>query len=123
MCLLSSPASKFGVADAPLSAANARNHVVDTVARARGGVVHTRGITAMWAAPPGAHLGHHSTQHCPTWGHHRLQTCLATAALATALATTAYLATSGWDGRDWTWTVGLSVPWMLRPTGPTARLK
>ena len=66
MCLLSSPASKFGVADAPLSAANARNHVVDTVARARGGVVHTRGITSH--SPGGASCAPVMPQVGPTWG-------------------------------------------------------
>ena len=47
-------------------------HVVDTVARARGEVVHTPGITAMWPAPPGAHVGHHRVRTSPRWGHHTL---------------------------------------------------
>ena len=43
---------------------------MDTVARARGEVVHTPGITGMWPAPPGAHMGHHGHSQGPTWGHH-----------------------------------------------------
>eukprot|EP00966_Prymnesium_polylepis_P270313 6244410-Prymnesium_polylepis.1 len=48
--------------------------VIYTAARAPHGgrsfTDHTPGITGMWPAPPGAHMGHHGHSQDPTWGHH-----------------------------------------------------